>query len=65
MDKSVYYSIPWSQQKRVKQVLCNLNVSFTFMSMDGEAVVVLVDIPVEKLSSIRNIFGYDGKAYQP
>lgn len=65
MSKSVYYSIPWNQQKRVKQFLSNLGVSFSFMSLEGEAVVVLLDVPAEKLSSIRNVFGYDGKVYQP
>jgi hypothetical protein len=63
MNKSFYYPIRWSEQKRVKQVLCSINVPFTFQTLNGECIVVFSNLPAMKYSQVRNVFGYDGLTY--
>jgi hypothetical protein len=64
MHKSFYYAIPWSEQKRVKEVLRTIKVPFSFQSLDGKCIVVFSDLPVWQYSQVRNVFGYEGTAYQ-
>ncbi|GED34980.1 hypothetical protein P9G84_22230 [Brevibacillus centrosporus] len=71
MEKSFYYSVPWSGLGYLKETLQNLEIPFVIEHPsdklpleEGEVAIVFPDMHVRVYNHVRELFGGHGKRYE-
>jgi hypothetical protein len=71
MEKSFYYSVPWSEISYLKEALTSMEIPFvieqpsdTLPLEEGEVAIVFPDMHVRVYNHVRELFGGHGKRYE-
>ncbi|WP_411503462.1 hypothetical protein [Brevibacillus centrosporus] len=70
MEKSFYYSVPWSEISYLKETLTSMEIPFVIeqtsekLSLEeGEVAIVFPDMHVRVYNHVRELFGGHGLRY--
>jgi hypothetical protein len=70
MEKSFYYSVPWSEVSYLKEALTSMEIPFAIEQdtdrlqlAPGEVAIVFPDMHIRVYRHVRELFGGDGRAY--
>ncbi|MED1792836.1 hypothetical protein P4V54_09145 [Brevibacillus nitrificans] len=71
MEKSFYYSVPWSDVGYLKETLLAMEIPFAIEQPSdrlplppGEVAIVFPDMHVRIYNHVRELFGGHGKRYE-